>query len=65
MSDLQQPGRRVAVFGLGGTIAMTKTGAGGVVPPYPQTNSSRRSQAWPTPGSPSKSKTSAASQAPR
>lgn len=32
MSAHSEPGRRVAVFGLGGTIAMTATGPGGVTP---------------------------------
>lgn len=32
MPDAQQTGRRVAVFGLGGTIAMTRSDTGGVVP---------------------------------
>lgn len=32
MSKSNAPARRVAVFGLGGTIAMSSTGAGGVVP---------------------------------
>ncbi|MGH3859328.1 asparaginase [Actinokineospora sp.] len=32
MSDVQQANRRVVVFGLGGTIAMTSSDTGGVVP---------------------------------